>query len=58
MTVRENIEFGLLVRKLASSAKTPTNEVIELLDLGDTKRKGIHYQVDKTTSCVGERLGY
>lgn len=36
MTVRENIQFGLMVRKLASSEVTRrTNEVIELLDLGD-----------------------
>ena len=36
LTVRENIEFGLLVRKLAASeVRRRTNEVIELLDLGD-----------------------
>lgn len=39
MTVRENIEFGLLVRKLSSSdIRRRTNEVIELLDLGDVSK--------------------
>ncbi len=36
MTVLQNIEFGLMVRKLSSSEiRRRTNEVIELLDLGD-----------------------
>ena len=39
MTVRENIEFGLLVRKLTSSeVRRRTDEVIELLDLGDVSK--------------------
>lgn len=36
MTVRQNIEFGLMVRRLSSGEiKRRTNEVIELLDLED-----------------------